>query len=77
MNSKGFMMKPTQAECEKLVAESGYQIIAKKVLAGGRLSPEEAFAYVVDKKIESVIVGVGSVPEAYHTFSVAKALLKS
>ena len=76
MNSKGFMMKPTKEECEKLVAESGYQIIAKKVLAGGRLSPEEAFPYVLDKKFESVIVGVGSVPEAYHTFSVAKTMLK-
>ena len=76
LNSKGFMMKPTREECEKLVAESGYQIIAKKVLAGGRLSPEEAFPYLLDKKIDSVVVGIGSVPEAYHTFSVAKALLK-
>ena len=76
MNSKGFMMKPSREECEKLVAESGYQIIAKKVLAGGRLSPEEAFPYLLDKKIESVVVGIGSVPEAYHTFSVAKAMLK-
>jgi hypothetical protein len=76
LNSKGFMMKPSREECEKLVAESGYQIIAKKVLAGGRLSPEEAFPYLRDKKIDSVVVGIGSVPEAYHTFSVAKALLK-
>jgi hypothetical protein len=76
LNSKGFMMKPSREECEKLVAESGYQIIAKKVLAGGRLSPEEAFPYLLDKKIDSVVVGIGSVPEAYHTFSVAKAMLK-
>ena len=76
LNSKGFMMKPTREECETLVAESGYQIIAKKVLAGGRLSPEEAFPYLLDKKIDSVVVGIGSVPEAYHTFSVAKSVLK-
>jgi len=76
MNSKGFMMKPSREECEKLVAESGYQILAKKVLAGGRLSPEEAFPYLAGKKIESVVVGVGSVPEAYHTFTVAKSILK-
>ena len=76
LNSKGFMMKPSREECETLVAESGYQIIAKKVLAGGRLTPEEAFPYLVDKKIDSVVVGIGSVPEAYHTFSVAKSILK-
>ena len=76
MNSKGFMMKPSREECEKLVAESGYQILAKKVLAGGRLTPEEAFPYLLDKKIDAVVVGIGSVPEAYHTFSVAKSILK-
>jgi hypothetical protein len=76
LNSKGFMMKPSKEECEALVRDSGYQIIAKKVLAGGRLSPEEAFPYLLDKKIESVVVGIGSVPEAYHTFTVAKNILK-
>jgi hypothetical protein len=76
LNSKGFMMKPSKEECEKLVQEAGYQIIAKKVLAGGRLTPEEAFSYLLDKKVDSVVVGVGSVSEAYHTFAVAKNILK-
>jgi len=75
LNKKGFMMRPSQPECERLVRESGYQIIAKKVLAGGRLTPEEAFPYLKDKKIDSVVLGIGSVPEAYHTFSVAKSVL--
>jgi hypothetical protein len=75
LNKKGFMMRPSQPECERLVQESGYQIIAKKVLAGGRLTPEEAFPYLKDKKIDSVVLGIGSVPEAYHTFSVAKSVL--
>jgi len=76
LNSKGFMMKPSKEECESLVKESGYEIVAKKVLAGGRLSPEEAFPYLADKKVSSVVLGIGSVPEAYHTFSVAKSVLK-
>jgi len=75
LNKKGFMMRPSQPECERLVQESGYQIVAKKVLAGGRLTPEEAFLYLKDKKIDSVVLGIGSVPEAYHTFSVAKSVL--
>ena len=76
LNSKGFMMKPSKEECEKLVQEGGYQIIAKKVLAGGRLTPEEAFPYLLDKKVDAMVVGVGSVSEAYHTFAVAKNILK-
>ncbi len=75
LNSKGFMMKPSKEECENLIETSGYQIIAKKVLAGGRLRPEEAFPYLVGKKYDSVVVGIGSVPEAYHTFAVAKKSL--
>ena len=77
LNQKGFMMKPSQEACLKLVQESGYPIIAKKVLAGGRLTPEEGFGFLTDKKIISVVVGIGSVPEAYHTLSVGKMALKA
>ena len=76
LNQKGFMMKPNQEACVKLVQEAGYEIIAKKVLAGGRLTPEEGFGYLADKKIVAAVVGVGSVPEAYHTLAVGKAALK-
>jgi hypothetical protein len=76
LNRKGFMMKPNPEVCLKLVEEAGYQIIAKKVLAGGRLTPEEGFGYVADKKIMSAVVGIGSVPEAYHSLSVGKQALK-
>jgi hypothetical protein len=76
LNQKGFMMKPTKEACEKLIRETDYPIIAKKVLAGGRLSPEDGFSYLTDKKTLAVVVGVGSVPETYHTFSVAKSVLK-
>lgn len=71
-NKKGFMMKPTQDEVEQLVKETKSYIIAKKVLAGGRLTPEEALPYLVDKNIGSIALGIGSLPEAYHTLAVAK-----
>ncbi len=76
LNRKGFMMKPNPEACLKLVEEAGYPIIAKKVLAGGRLTPEEGFGYLADKKIMSAVVGIGSVPEAYHSLSVGKQALK-
>jgi hypothetical protein len=74
-NKKGFIMKPSQEECEQLLKRTDYYIIAKKVMAGGRLSPEEAFPYLSDKNIGSIVLGVGSLSEAYHTLSVAKSTL--
>ncbi|MGD2245583.1 MAG: hypothetical protein PVI11_03435 [Candidatus Aminicenantes bacterium] len=71
-NKKGFMMKPDQETCEKLLDQTDNFVIAKKVLAGGRLTPEEAFPYLTGKNIGSVVLGVGSLSEAYHTLSVAK-----
>jgi len=76
-NRKGFMMRPSKKTCEALIDNTDYYIIAKKVLAGGRLFPEEAFPYIADKKIGSVAVGVGTVSEAYHTLGVAKSILDS
>ncbi len=76
-NQKGFMMRPSPGKCEDLIRDTDYVIIAKKVLAGGRLSPEEGLPYLADKKLGSVVIGVGAVSEAYHTFSVAKSVLKA
>ena len=68
-------MKPSKEVCEKLLETTENTIIAKKVLAGGRLSPEEAFPYLVGKNIGSAVVGVGSLPETYHTLSIGKTVL--
>lgn len=76
-NKKGFIMKPSQEECEQLLEKTDHYIIAKKVLAGGRLTPEEAFPYILDKNIGSVVLGIGSLSEAYHTLSVAKSTFQS
>jgi hypothetical protein len=76
-NQKGFMMRPSQEECERLLKKTDYTIIAKKVMAGGRVPPEEAFQYLADKNVSSVVLGIGSLSEAYHTFSVAKSTFQS
>jgi hypothetical protein len=76
-NKKGFIMKPSQEECERLLEKTDYYIIAKKTMAGGRLPPEEAFPYLANKNIGSFVLGVGSLSEAYHTFSVAKSTFLS
>ena len=72
VNKKGFMMKPSQNEVLKLIEETDSYIIAKKVMAGGRLPPEEALPFLLGKNIGSVVMGIGALSEAYHTISVAK-----
>ena len=76
VNKKGFMMKPSQEEVLQLIEETESTILAKKVLAGGRLTPEEALPFLLGKKIGSVVIGIGSLSEAYHTLSVAKQTLQ-
>ncbi len=76
VNKIVFMMKPSQKDVEERIEETTSYIIAKKVLAGGRLSPEEAIPYLQGKNIGSVVFGIGALSEAYHTLSVAKQLLQ-
>jgi len=75
-NKKGFMMRPTASVCEELLEKTDKYILAKKILAGGTLIPEEAFDYIKGKNIPSVVIGLGSVQEVYHTVAVAKAALE-
>ena len=74
-NKTGFLMNPSKEECLKKLDETDSYVIAKKVLSGGRIAPNEALEYVsrIDN-IKSVVVGVGSVAEAEETFSVARFL---
>lgn len=75
-NKKGFMMRPSASVCEELLEKTNKYILAKKVMAGGILPPEEAFEYVKGKNIPSVVIGLGSVQEVYHTVAVAKSYLE-
>ena len=75
-NKKGFMMRPAAAVCEELLAKTDKYILAKKILAGGTLTPEEAFPYLRGKNIPSVVIGFGSVQEVYHTLAVARSFFE-
>lgn len=75
-NSKGFMMRPSASVCEELLEKTDKYILAKKILAGGTLRPEDAFEYVKGKTIPSVVIGFGNPSEVYHTVAVAKAALE-
>lgn len=55
-NKLGYSMGD-RAELERLVDTQPIQCIGMKVLAAGRLPPEEAFEYVSNHKIKAVTVG--------------------
>jgi len=75
-NNTGFLMNPSQKECLKRLHETNSHIIAKKILSGGRIPPNDALEYISSlKKIKSVVLGIGSLAEAEETFSLAKSLL--
>jgi hypothetical protein len=71
-NQRGFIMKPSRQENESLLERTTRRIVAKKVLAGGNVTPEEGFSYLKGKNVQSVCIGIASVSEAYHTLTVAK-----
>jgi hypothetical protein len=75
-NKKGFMMRPNASLCEELLEKTDKYILAKKILAGGVLSPEEAFDYVRGRSIPSVVIGLGSIQEVYHTVTIARQALE-
>ena len=77
-NAIGYMM---DAPAEALVSELerlGLRAIAKKVLAAGRLRPEEAFRFVLQyDTISALAIGVASAREARETFGILADLLAS
>lgn len=76
-NPLGFMMNPSVDACLQVAADRGSTaIIAKKILAGGVIEPEEGLRYVFDSVgVESAAIGVASIEEAERTFSAARNVL--
>jgi len=73
INKIGFLMNPSQEQCLKYLKETKLKIVAKKVLAGGRLSPDEGLKYIYnDLKLRSSMIGIGSVEEAIQTLDTVK-----
>lgn len=78
-NALGYMMDaPAEAVIDEL-RRLGLKAIGKKVLAAGRLRPEEALRFVLhyDKFIVSLAIGVAAVEEVRETFGILADLLRS
>lgn len=63
INKIGYLMSPGVNEYEKVLAEydkNKYQIMAMSVMASGAVKPEEAFTYLGNLKIDSVVFGASS-----------------
>lgn len=79
INKLGVMMFPNKREVENNIIKikESRIIIAIKPFAGGRIEPKEALEYVYKKvKVDSCMIGVGSIKEAEENFKIAKNILK-
>ncbi len=80
INKLGVMMFPTKKEVENAIIRAkkeGKIIIAIKPFAGGRIRIREALDYVYNEiKVDSCMIGIGSIKEAEEDFQIAKKVLK-
>jgi len=63
INKIGYLMSPDVPAYEEILSaydKSKYQIMAMSTLASGAIKPEEAFEYIGNKKIESIVFGASS-----------------
>ncbi|WP_455276179.1 hypothetical protein [[Eubacterium] cellulosolvens] len=81
VNKLGLMMFPLQKKVEEAIKEAkkdGKSIIAVKPFAGGRIEPKEALEYVFNKmRVDSCMIGVGSLEEAEFDIQIAEDTLKT
>jgi len=70
LNPLGVMMFPTKLSAENAVRNAEKAVFAIKPLAGGRVKPKKAFAYVFDFDVEGCMLGVGSVAELREDINV-------
>ena len=75
VNKIGYMIDGTLDAMKHLVSKLGKHIIAKKVLAAGRIPVKEAIEFVSKLPfIDVIALGVASEEEAIETFTIAKQL---
>jgi len=61
INPYGFDMNPSQAEVERCVRASKYQVLAMNVMGGGSVTLPEAASYIKGLKgIEAIVIGASS-----------------
>ena len=56
-------MLPSKSSAEEAIRATRRAVYAIKPLAGGRISPDEAFRYVFEFDVEGCMVGCASVEE--------------
>jgi hypothetical protein len=70
-NKAGFQMNPSKQSCENCLVNYNGNVIAMSVLAGGYLSAQEAYQYILSQpKIRTVVIGLSSVDHAKNIFEV-------
>jgi len=75
-NAIGYMMDAPPETMTKALKHLGLKAIGKKVLAAGRLGPEEALSFVLQyEQVASLAIGVASAEEAKETFGILAKLL--
>jgi len=81
VNKLGVMMFPTQRVAENSIRRAmklDRMVVAIKPFGGGRIEPKEALSYVYGKlKVDSCMMGVGSVEEAEEDFRTAESILEN
>jgi hypothetical protein len=61
INQSGFLMTPSQAACERTLAERPFRPMAMSIFASGAIAPKKAIEYVCGlPKIESIVFGASS-----------------
>ena len=69
-NKVGFQMSPDKKLYEKLILEKNYRYIAMSTMAGGKLTPEDAFSYIGShQKIRSVVIGSSKIENIKSSFN--------
>ena len=80
VNKLGVMMFPTRRVAENSIRRArklGRLVVAIKPFGGGRVKPKEALSYVYrELKVDSCMMGVGSVEEAEEDFKTAESFLE-
>ena len=69
-NKTGFLMNPSRAECEKMLATYTGGVTAMNIFGGGYYGLEETHEYAVSlSNLKKIVVGASSVEHAKQTFS--------
>lgn len=75
INSRGIWMDKDSKAVLKILERTDKIVIAKKVLAAGKISPQEAFPYLAQVKgVDGLAVGITSEDEAEETLGLALQL---